>query len=492
MASWSAKPRRPSATLADDGFALTPGANIQNLVTYDRARDELHLPTTIAYEDLRSIAPPFYDPPWDLYLSPVRAINYSPTRGCYWNRCAFCSYGLTEGRSTAPWRVRPAGLVARELADTCRRQDVGYVYFAVDAISPTYLRELSDALLREETTFKWSAEMRMERALRPELSAKLARSGCVSALFGLESGCQRVLDAMDKGTSVEQMATSMERLADAGIAVQLMTFSGFPSETLEDRAETLRFLERCSNHWSNGGMGSFVLLAGSTVARDPERFGVRLKPMEDCDIAAILAFEYVDADPRAEFSGEDDALTTWAKALFPVSFPRPWAGSADTLHSMVYYHRLGRRFFRDHPLPEEPSAPVPTDDTALGLCSIRLHGRMSESCFDLGSLLTEREQWRSDTPFLSETGGPRLRPALPQPSPRRLAFLAASGTITCREPGGASRSRSARTHLSAASSREALPVGEACAPLPPEAGQTLISYLRKLGHLRVVEFVPSG
>jgi hypothetical protein len=478
--------------VADSGFDLKPGSKIQNLVTYDQSRDEVYLPTTIAYEDLQSIAPPDYDPPWNLYLSPVRAINYSPTRGCYWNRCAFCSYGLSDDKPTAPWRIRPVELAAQELADICREKNIGYVYYAVDAISPAYLERLSEALLGRGTTFKWSAELRLEKVFRRKLCAKLARSGCVSALFGMESGSQRVLDAMDKGTKVKHMRESIRHFAETGIAVQLMTFSGFPTETRQDRAETFRLLEGCSADWSNGGMGKFALLHGSIIAKDPGRFGVRLKTVTDSDIDAIHAFEFVEGSTAAGVVDDDDLITTEAevKRVFPPSFPRPWAGSADTLHSMVYYHRLGTRFFREHPLPDTAQALIPENDDALARSWMRLHGGLSESFFDMFLLLASREQWRRQLALLERTEQAATHA-------RYLAVVAETPSL-CRgkrpryflqERGKTIEVPEVLYGLVFDAVSKRLTVGEICASLTGEIAQCLVAYLRKLGNLGAIEFV---
>lgn len=72
---------------------ITPGSRFTNTITYDHSTDELFLPA-IHYENLPTLGSPIYDHEWDLYLSPERGINYAPTRGCYWNRCTFCDYGL--------------------------------------------------------------------------------------------------------------------------------------------------------------------------------------------------------------------------------------------------------------------------------------------------------------------------------------------------------------------------------------------------------------
>jgi Radical SAM superfamily len=477
--------------IADAGFEFEPGSKIQNLITYDPARDEIHVPKMQAYEDLRSIASPHYDYAWELYMAPVRAINYAPTRGCYWNRCAFCSYGLSDDGPTAPWRVRPPALVARELADVCDQQNIGYVYFAVDAISPAYLEKLSDALVEHGTRFKWSAEMRLEKVFRRKLCDKLARSGCVSALFGMESGSQRVLDAMDKGTKVEHMVESVRHFAEAGIAVQLMTFSGFPGETTEDRAQTLRFLRRCSSHWSNGGMGSFVLLDGSIIAKEPARFGVQVKSVEGCDIDAIRDFEFVQFEDAAERANDnDDFVIAQGKNLFPRSFPRPWAGGADTLHSMVYYHHLGRSFFREHPLQDAFRAVVPADDEALARSSIRLHAGMSDSFFDMRLVLASVEQWRqrhtlTGSPEQAQTHAAYESAVAQIPSVRRSDAL----RYYLQHRGKSVEVPEVAYTLIGDAVANGSAVADMCAALPPEAAQRFLRYVRKLGNLGVIEFV---
>ena len=118
---------------------------VNNLVSYDRAADRLHLPEFVHYENVATLGRPLFHYPWDLYLSPERGINYSPTRGCYWNRCTFCDYGLNTTKPTSPWRERQ--LEPRRGGSRAAVEETGarYVYFAVDVMSPAYLERLSDA-----------------------------------------------------------------------------------------------------------------------------------------------------------------------------------------------------------------------------------------------------------------------------------------------------------------------------------------------------------
>jgi hypothetical protein len=241
-------------------------------------------------------------------------------------------------------------------------------------------------------------------------------------------------------------------------------------------------------------MGSFVLLEGSIIAKEPERFGVRLKPVQGCDINAIRAFEFVQADGTAgPAQDNDDPRTAQAKSLFPLGFPRPWAGGADTLHSMVYYHRLGRQVFRKHPLLEAPRPPVPANNEALARSSIRLHASMSESFFDMRLLLASHEQWRQrhalserdeQAPTQVSHAAVGLQPPALCRGERPRYFFQDCGK--CVEVPVL-----AYTLIGDAVAK-GLTVAEMCASLPPKAAQLFFSYLRKLRHLGVIEFVQGG
>src|SRR5215813_7871902 len=99
--------------------------SFSNVITFDKARGKLHLPL-IRYENVSELGAPDYTHPWDLYLSPERGINYSPTRGCYWNRCTFCDYGLNTDSPTSPWRERKIPDVVADLQDAREKYNIQY------------------------------------------------------------------------------------------------------------------------------------------------------------------------------------------------------------------------------------------------------------------------------------------------------------------------------------------------------------------------------
>jgi hypothetical protein len=228
--------------------------------------------------------------------------------------------------------------VIDDLQKIAEEEHVKYVYFAVDVMAPGYLERLSDALDEARLDLRWSAEVRMEKIFSKERCKKMARSGCVSISFGMESGNQRILNLIDKGTKVAYMGETMKNFSEAGIAVQLMAFSHFPTESAAERKETSAFVELNKDYWSAGGVGKFVLTGTALVAKNPEKFGITLLPTQGADIVRSLGFQLNEEGQRQMLSAEDgDDSFDDTNGMFPNVLRRPWAGSTDSLHSMIYY-----------------------------------------------------------------------------------------------------------------------------------------------------------
>ena len=105
----------------------------------------------------------------------------------------------------------------------------------------------------------------------------------------MESGNQRILDLIDKGTSIAYMSQTMKNFALAGIACQLMAFTDFPTETPEEKKETFDFVSENDEYWSTGGLGTFLLTGTSMIAKNPSRFGITVVETQDCDVSRAVS-----------------------------------------------------------------------------------------------------------------------------------------------------------------------------------------------------------
>ncbi len=290
--------------------------------------------------------PPRYDwIDWDLYLAPARGVNYAPVRGCFWNKCTFCDYGLNDDAPTAPSRMMNPDL-AVDGVERLAKAGVEYFYLAADALPPSFLRKFATELIARGLDVSWSCQLYLTQTFNDDFIGLLARSGLCAASFGLESGSDAVLSAMGKGENrVEKvLRPALDAFRRSSVTLQPLFFFGFPGETDRDRQATVDLLLEYRDLFapiSKGG--AFTLLAGSMIAKDPAAYGLsRLRPPAGDDFAGGLDYDDAGGEGArtcAAFSAFNDQLP---HAPF---FERPWAGGIDTLHSHLWLRRRGRRAF---------------------------------------------------------------------------------------------------------------------------------------------------
>lgn len=404
-------------------------------------------PAASVYEDLDTLPTPLYDVwNWPAYWSPEPVVLYSPTRGCYWNKCTFCDYGLNSDRPTYPSRERPTQGLLSDLKAI--RRTGSTVYFAVDAMSPRFLRQLAAVLRDADLGLKWSAELRLERTIpKRGLGGELSNAGCVAISFGYESASQRILDLIDKGVQIDQVPAILQELRQAGIGAQMMGFTGFPSETVDEARETYEFLMRHQDLWAIAGIGTFVLTQGSIVAKQPARFGIELiEPSEPEDVERFIAWRD-SATGSVHYPGEasEDIRPDLRRSLVRVRDDRPFVGGIDSGHSILYFARYGRQLL---PTGQEASALYSADfaivpeslyETPFPRClEFTTTGELEEGYEDLqgsgGSVSHDRLQaWLDQPSERSALRGPRtvrvepngvLTPAIDPGSSPHLAALA--------------------------------------------------------------------
>jgi anaerobic magnesium-protoporphyrin IX monomethyl ester cyclase len=361
------------------GTLPTGHPNIRLHPKHGRRRSLLPL----RYEKLGEMpTPDFSNLPWDLYLSPEKFVYYAPTRGCYWNKCTFCDYGLNTDGPTSPWRQDSADKMIRDVAELSKFAK--FVYFSVDVLAPATILRFAEKVVERGIDVRWGAEIRLEKYWSDERCELLRRSGCVAISVGFESGNQRILDLIDKGTKPVQVERTMTAMTKAGIGVQMMGFTGFPTETREEALESVNFLREHEDLWTFGGLGDFMLTPGAIVAKAPDRFGIaNVRPIEGADIVRMLVFD----EPVTEAARDEVAA---AKAnMNPGHFSRPWLGSTDTPHSFFYHDRYGtavRSVLADDRLRRD------SDDDAPFVVNGVFVERQDETTWDAYRRIKEAEQ----------------------------------------------------------------------------------------------------
>lgn len=175
--------------------------------------------------------------PLTRYLAPGLILPYAASRGCYWNKCTFCPETAEQSRYQP---LLPATVLG-QLKKLCSEHQPVLLHLLDNALSPPLLA----ALAHDPPGAPWYGFVRVHEQLADlDFCRRLRRSGCVLLKLGLESGSQRVLDAMDKGLQLELMDRVLTALAQAGIATYVYLLFGTPSESLIEARETLEFTRR--------------------------------------------------------------------------------------------------------------------------------------------------------------------------------------------------------------------------------------------------------
>jgi radical SAM superfamily enzyme YgiQ (UPF0313 family) len=343
------EPTRASGTEAADGnrerFELL--REVPNLLLFDRIANAPVLGPRRTL-DLREAASPDYsDLDLDRYLAPSRTLLYSPTRGCYWNQCSFCYYGLAE-TATASYREIPAERAAADLAQLARRHGVKNFYISCDVLAPKYAVALAQALIDRNLKIRWSSDLKIEKYFTPERCELLFRSGLRSAAFGIESGSDRILELMRKGCDRATMTAVNRAFHDAGVATEWMTFTDHPDETLDEALATVQWIEEEQEYVDLFIVGEFGLERGSHIAQDPARYGVRKVYYAAGDELRLYAlFTHKNGRRSREASQRIEREIGRVGAPYDLH-PYPWAGANSTHHTFLHFLELGQRAFRNH------------------------------------------------------------------------------------------------------------------------------------------------
>lgn len=169
------------------------------------------------------------------YLAPTHVLPYNFSTGCPWRRCSFCPE-TAEGSRYVGTRL---GVATEEIRSLVVRHAPGLLHVTDTEIAPLYLRGLADA----PPGVAWYGFARFSSLLTdPNFCRRLAASGCVMLQLGLESADPRVLDALGKGTRVDQIDCALRNLADVGIGVFLYVLFGTPAETRDAACRTRDFV----------------------------------------------------------------------------------------------------------------------------------------------------------------------------------------------------------------------------------------------------------
>lgn len=191
-------------------------------------------------------------PAWDLIdIERYRAVwlenhglvswNVATTRGCPYH-CNWCAKPIWGQR----YNARSPGSVVAELVALDELVGPDYIWFADDifGLKADWIARFADEASRADLALRFKCLSRPDLLTRGSTVTDLARAGCDIVWIGAESGSQRILDAMEKGTTVDQIETAASLVHEAGFKIGFFIQFGYPGEERADIDATLDLIRR--------------------------------------------------------------------------------------------------------------------------------------------------------------------------------------------------------------------------------------------------------
>lgn len=197
------------------------------------------------------------------YFTPKPVIPLKTSTTCYYRKCAFCTH-----YADIPYHEFPLESV-RKAAESSGQKH----FFLIDDM--IHLKRLLEiAAVMKPLGAKWACQLKPTKDFGFEALKNLRESGLAMIIWGVESGSDRVLGIIRKGTNTKDMEKVLEDSRNAGIINAVYLIFGFPTETKQEFLETIEFMKRNSKNIDLVLPSIFGLQRGTEVYANPSKFGV--------------------------------------------------------------------------------------------------------------------------------------------------------------------------------------------------------------------------
>lgn len=215
------------------------------------------------------------------------SMNLVASRGCpyHCNWCAKPIYGQT-------FHVRSGASVAEEIKELKEVYGAEHLWFADDifGLKPRWLPELAEQVESRRARVAFKAQCRIDLITESNVRA-LGRAGCAEIWLGVESGSQKILNGMEKGTRVQDVVIVRNRLRAHGIRACFFLQFGYPGEDWDDIQATIR-LVRDAQPDDIGVSVSYPLPGTTFYDRVSAQLGEKKNWIDSDDLAVMFKGAY--------------------------------------------------------------------------------------------------------------------------------------------------------------------------------------------------------
>jgi len=303
-------------------------------------------------------APDFSRLPLDAYFNPVPVLPVLFSRGCAWRRCRFCTHNVSFGG----YRKKVVAAFVSEMEQACRQFHVHHFYSADEFITAEDMDDIATVILEKGISINLHILGKPVVGCTRERMALWAAAGCRWIGWGVESGSQRLLDLINKGTNVRDIRKVLEDAAAVGIASTALMIFGLPTSTDQDLTRTLDFLTEVYPYVHSFTASAFALFERTHFARYADRYGLHID-----GIQTLFSSRGVDVKSRRlKFReiGSDGSLRSARGALEVAAWMRHrrWLGDPPleeqltTEHYLIHVSKANSISGMPHSSPADPES----------------------------------------------------------------------------------------------------------------------------------------
>ena len=237
------------------------------------------------------------------------SLNLIASRGCPF-QCNWCAKPIF-GDS---FHARPADEVAEEIRELKERYGASHLWFADDifALNRHWTQQFAREVEKRNCRVPFKIQARAD-LLTAETVKALKRAGCAEVWMGVESGSQKILDAMDKGLLVEEVVSAREELQREGIKACYFLQFGYPGETWQDIQKTIA-LVRGTRPDDIGVSFSYPLPNTRFYERVRQQLGAKQNWSDSDDLCVMFKGAYTDTFYRAVRDALHAEVDSWKPA----------------------------------------------------------------------------------------------------------------------------------------------------------------------------------
>jgi anaerobic magnesium-protoporphyrin IX monomethyl ester cyclase len=262
-------------------------------ITYRKNGQLLHTTKRPCLENLDTLPPPAYNYfPLNKYrIFGKLGLPMETGRGCT-SECSFCLIPQIGGNN---YRTKSPENIVDEMEYLRDHYHPDFLTLndEVFTLDKKKVSAICSEIRQRKITIPWDCQTRADLVSK-ELLYKMKAANCQLVSFGVESGSQKILNAMKKSTTVEQNAAAIRWAKEAGLSVTVSLIIGYPGETKETLKQTIDFMKKTepddiylflATPYPNTELHETVVDLGWKMSQDWNDFEMQTVTFENKDFA---------------------------------------------------------------------------------------------------------------------------------------------------------------------------------------------------------------